>query len=81
MNGFSFGASKRACNTTDHTASNLPSPAEYDPESIRRGIMFSKRGLSSVKFGTAQSNNRRTIDFPGPQVRHQVIIVNIHVDN
>ena len=52
----------------DNIAAKFPSPAEYDPESIRRGLMFSKKGMGSVKFGTSHYNNRQSVDLPGPQV-------------
>lgn len=43
-----------------------PSPAEYDPEMIRRGIMFSKSGSTYVKFGTAINNDSKPCFKPGP---------------
>ena len=62
--GMKFGTGKRdATSPTD-----FPSPAEYDPEMIRRGIMFSKSGSTHVKFGTAQINGRKVSASPCPQV-------------
>lgn len=60
--GVKFGSSKRY----DDKKNNLPSPAEYDPEMIRRGIMFSKSSSTSVKFGTASNIDKKPCAFPGP---------------
>lgn len=59
-----FGTGKRdATSPTD-----FPSPAEYDPEMIRRGIMFSKSGSTHIKFGTARNDEFKPCAKPGPAV-------------
>jgi hypothetical protein len=59
-----FGTGKRdATSPTDS-----PSPAEYDPEMIRRGIMFSKSGNINIKFGTARNDEFKPCTKPGPAV-------------
>lgn len=63
--GIKFGTGKRDCNTENK--STTPSPAEYDPEMIRKGIMFSKKGSTCVKFGTAVNNDLKPCEKPGPQ--------------
>ncbi len=64
--GVKFGSSKREGNNK----SESPSPAAYDPEMIRRGIMFSKSTSSyGCKFGTssfAQNNDSKHSSKPGP---------------
>ena len=67
--GLKFGTGKRACNADNSSKRKTPSLAEYDPEMIRRGIMFSKSGSTNVKFGTAQINGKKVSATPCPQVR------------
>lgn len=62
-----FGTGKRACNADVSSGKITPSPAEYDPESIRRGISFSKAGTPSFQFGRSQSSEGvRSNSLPGP---------------
>jgi len=62
-----FGTGKRDCNKDVSSSKMTPSPAEYDPESIRRGISFSKKGSPNIKFGTAKPIDNRPCYKPGPQ--------------
>ena len=62
--GMKFGTGKRDI----ASPKNFPSPAEYDPEMIRRGIMFSKSGNTSIKFGTARNDESKPCAKPGPAV-------------
>lgn len=62
-----FGTGQRDCNRDVSSSKMTPSPAEYDPESIRRGISFSKKGSPSIKFGTAKPIDNRPCTKPGPQ--------------
>ena len=62
--GFIFGTGKRDAESSRPT----PSPAEYDPEMIRRGIHFTKSGSTYVKFGTARNNDSKPCEKPGPSV-------------
>lgn len=62
-----FGTGKRDCNKDVSSSKMTPSPAEYDPESIRRGIRCSKKGSTSIKFGTAKPKDNRPCTNPGPQ--------------
>ena len=68
--GIKFGTGKRACNAGFSSKRKTPSPAEYDPEMIRRGILFSKSGTTHVKFGTAKINQKKISASPCPQVRN-----------
>jgi len=62
-----FGTGKRDCNADVSSNRLTPSPAEYDPESIRRGISFSKAGTPSYQFGRSQSSEgSRSRSQPGP---------------
>ncbi|KAL7533421.1 hypothetical protein ACHAXR_008737 [Thalassiosira sp. AJA248-18] len=62
-----FGSAERACNSDFSSNKMTPSPAEYDPESIRRGISFSKAGTPSFQFGRSQSSEgSRSKIQPGP---------------
>eukprot|EP00804_Cyclotella_cryptica_P025068 CCRYP_016556-RA/>CCRYP_016556-RA protein AED:0.18 eAED:0.18 QI:131/-1/0/1/-1/1/1/0/291 len=62
-----FGTGKRDCNKGMSFSKITPSPAEYDPESIRRGINFSKKGSPNIKFGTAKPIEEHLCTKPGPQ--------------
>jgi hypothetical protein len=42
-----FGTAKNM----DNTSITLPGPASYDPDNIRKGIMFTKSTMPSIKFG------------------------------
>jgi len=59
-----------AGNSISNNAGNSnvgPSPAEYDPEKIRRGIMFSKKiCTTSVRFGTSRNDDPKPSELPGP---------------
>lgn len=71
--GMKFGTGKRdATNPTDS-----PSPAEYDPEMIRRGIMFSKSGSTNIKFGTARNDESKPCSKPGPAVSVEISIFTV----
>ena len=60
--GIKFGTGKRMADVKRQS----PSPAEYDPEMIRRGIMQSKSGMTNVKFGQATStSNSKANRKPG----------------
>lgn len=68
----SFGSATRACNADNPSSRASPSPQEYDPESIRRGFSFTRRGSSSnvIKFGTAKApsdNKSNSQPGVGPQ--------------
>lgn len=73
--GSRFGSASSSGNESKsklpQSSQSAPSPAEYDPEMIRRGIMFSKSGTSFFKFGTAkkdkQLNQMEIAHTPGPQ--------------
>ncbi|KAL7482048.1 hypothetical protein ACHAW6_007735 [Cyclotella cf. meneghiniana] len=62
-----FGNGKRECNKDLSSSKLTPSPAAYDPESIRRGISFSQKGSPSIKFGTAKPIEEHLCTKPGPQ--------------
>ena len=62
-----FGTGQRDCNKDTSTSKMSPSPAEYDPESIRKGIGFTKKGSPNIKFGTARPIDNRPCTKPGPQ--------------
>ncbi|KAK1735381.1 hypothetical protein QTG54_013995 [Skeletonema marinoi] len=62
----SFGSATRACNADNPSSKLSPGPSEYDPESIRRGWSFTRRGSSNVKFGTAKSlSDKKSCSQPG----------------
>ena len=61
-----FGNGIRDRNKDVSSTKITPSPAEYDPDSIRRGLSFTKKGSASVKFGTAKPIGERPSTTPGP---------------
>ncbi len=72
-----FGTGEQDCNTNVSSKRMTPSSAEYDPESIRRGISFSKARTPRFQFGRSQSSGGGgTRSLPGPadyeELRSQV---------
>ncbi len=61
----SFGSATRACNADNSSSKLSPSPQEYDPDAIRRGWSFTRRGSSNVKFGTAKAPSDKSNSQPG----------------
>ncbi|EJK61452.1 hypothetical protein THAOC_18060, partial [Thalassiosira oceanica] len=61
-----FGTGVRECNKAN--IAKGPSPQEYDPESLRRGLMASKPGAPSFQFGRAsQASSNTSRETPSPQ--------------
>jgi hypothetical protein len=67
VTGVKFGTGPRI--TLDNSMLKNPGPAEYDPDMIMRGVMFTKSGPTSVKLGTgpARYNDIGGFKRPGPQ--------------
>lgn len=63
-----FGTGVRECNKGDVSSRTTPSPQEYDPESLRKGLMASKPGAPSFQFGRASHASPNTSrETPSPQ--------------
>merc|ERR1712157_70083 len=70
-----FGTEVRNCNQIEKSKFQTPSPAEYDPEMIQRGMKFSKKSAPHIKFGMAKNTGTRESFYPGPQVSVTVVYI------